>query len=116
MNPISQLSTRKYEQRVKLVKKVMDELEITCKIKNAYELSEPFAKAGWMFFNIYLSSDMFSIIEKSGMMKGALGFRITFMHHRLVLILELFAIVVLQSFLPVLNKISKKPIKLSVKD
>ena len=76
MNPIFQLSTRKYEQEIKLVKKAMDELEITCKIKNAYKLSEPFARAGWTFFNIHLSSDMFSIIEKSGMMKGAAGFQI----------------------------------------
>jgi len=58
------------------VKKAMDELEITCKVKNAYELSEPFTKAGWTFFNVQISSKMFSIIEKSGMMKGALGFRI----------------------------------------
>ncbi len=76
MNPIFQLSTRNYEQEINFVKKALDELEITCKVKNAYELSEPFVKAGWTFFNIQISSEMFSIIEKSGMMKGALGFRI----------------------------------------
>ena len=76
MNPIFQLSTRNYEQEINLVKKALDELEITCKVKNAYDLSEPFVKAGWTFFNIQISSEMFSIIEKSGMMKGALGFRI----------------------------------------
>ncbi|MEO2221078.1 MAG: hypothetical protein ABGW55_05940, partial [Nitrosopumilus sp.] len=74
MNPIFQLSTRKYEQELTLVKKAMDELEITCKVKNAYELSEPFSKVGWTFFNIQLNSEIFSIIEKSGMMKGSSGF------------------------------------------
>lgn len=76
MNPIFQLSTRQYEQEISLVKKAMDELEVICKVKNAYKLSEPFTKAGWTFFNIQISSEMLSIIEKSGLMKGALGYRI----------------------------------------
>jgi len=54
----------------------MLELENTCKVSNGYEISEPFATAGWTFFNVKLSSEMFSIIEKSGMMEGALGFGI----------------------------------------
>jgi len=54
----------------------MDELENTCKVSNGYETSAPFATAGWTFFNVKLSSEMFSIIEKSGMMEGALGFGI----------------------------------------
>ncbi|MFQ5573215.1 MAG: hypothetical protein ACE5EJ_03080, partial [Nitrosopumilaceae archaeon] len=47
-----------------------------CKVNNGYELTEPFTKAGWTFFNAQLSAEMFSIIEKSGMMEGALGYRI----------------------------------------
>ncbi len=54
----------------------MEALEQTCKVKNGYELFDPFTKAGWSFFNLQLSQEMFSIIEKSGMMEGALGFRI----------------------------------------
>ena len=54
----------------------MDELENTCKVSNGYETSAPFATAGWTFFNVKLSSEMSSIIEKSGMMEGALGFGI----------------------------------------
>jgi len=54
----------------------MEELENTCKVKNGYDLGVPFTMAGWTFFNVKLSSEMFSIIEKSGMMDGALGFRI----------------------------------------
>jgi len=46
MNPIFQLSTEKYEQEIKIVKKTMEELESTYKIKNAYELSESFARTG----------------------------------------------------------------------
>ena len=76
MRALFQLSTRKYEEETKLVKKAMEELESICKVKNGYEISEPFTKAGWTFFNIQISSEMFSIIEKSGMMEGALGFRI----------------------------------------
>ncbi|KAG2472578.1 MAG: hypothetical protein NPMRTH4_1920017 [Nitrosopumilales archaeon] len=76
MRPIFQLSTRSYDKEINLVKKAMEELESICKVKNGYEISEPISKFGWTFFNIQLSSEMTSIIEKSGMMEGALGFRI----------------------------------------
>ena len=76
MQPLFQLSTRDYEKEIILVKKAMDSLEQTCKVSNGYELFDPFTKAGWSFFNLQLSEEMFSIIEKSGMMEGALGFRI----------------------------------------
>jgi hypothetical protein len=76
MQPLFQLSTRNYEKEIILVKKAMDSLEKTCKVKNGYDLGDPFAKAGWSFFNLQLSAEMFSIIEKSGMMEGALGYRI----------------------------------------
>ena len=51
----------------------MEELESICKVKNGYEISEPISKFGWTFFNIQLSSEMTSIIEKSGMMEGPLA-------------------------------------------
>jgi len=76
MQPIFQLSTRNFDKEIILVKKALEELEDTCKVKNGYDVSEQFTKAGWTFFNVKLSSEMFSIIEKSGMMDGALGFRI----------------------------------------
>ncbi len=76
MQPVFQLSTRNYDEEIILVKKALEELENTCKVKNGYDISEPFTTAGWTFFNVKLSSEMFSIIEKSGMMEGALGFRI----------------------------------------
>jgi len=76
MQPVFQLSTRNYDEEIILVKKAMEELEDTCKVKNGYEIGEPFTTAGWTFFNVKLSSEIFSIIEKSGMMEGALGFRI----------------------------------------
>ena len=76
MQPLFQLSTRNYEKEIILVKKAMDSLEKTCKVSNGYDLFDPFEKAGWSFFNLQLSQEMFSVIEKSGMMEGALGFRI----------------------------------------
>jgi len=54
----------------------MEELETICKVNNGYEIGEPISKFGWTFFNIQLSSEMTSIIEKSGMMEGARGFNI----------------------------------------
>ncbi len=54
----------------------MEELETICKVNNGYEIGEPVSKFGWTFFNIQLSSEMTSIIEKSGMMEGARGFNI----------------------------------------
>ena len=76
MQPLFQLSTRRYDAEINLVKKAMAELENICKVKNGYQIGEPFTKAGWTFFTIQLSSDILSVIEKSGMMQGAIGYKI----------------------------------------
>ena len=76
MQPLFQLSTRKYNEEISLVKKAMIQLEKICNVKNGCIISEPFSRAGWTFFNIQLSSEMASIIENSGMMEGAGGYRI----------------------------------------
>jgi len=76
MKPLFQLSTRKYEEEIELVKKAMMDLQSICNVKDGYEIGEPFTKAGWTFFNLQISTDMASIIEKSGMLEGALGYRI----------------------------------------
>ena len=76
MQPLFQLSTGKYNEEISLVKKAMIELEKICNVKDGCIISEPFTRAGWTFFNIKLSSEMTSIIEKSGMMEGARGLRI----------------------------------------
>ncbi len=75
MQPLFQLSTRSYAEEITIVRKAMGELETTCKVKNGFELGQPFTKAGWSFFNLKLSPEMALIIEKSGMMEGAQGFR-----------------------------------------
>jgi hypothetical protein len=76
MNPLFQISTRKYEDEIDIVRKAMVELENICGVKNGYKIGEPFTRAGWTFFNVQISSEMESIIETSGMMDGALGYRI----------------------------------------
>jgi hypothetical protein len=76
LNPLFQLSTRKYDEEIEVIKKAMLELENICNVKNGYQIDKPFTKAGWTFFNIQISSEMESVIEKSGMMKGAQGYRI----------------------------------------
>lgn len=76
MRPIFQMSTRKYDEEIDLIKNAMVELENICKVKNGYEIGEPFTRAGWTFFNVEISLEMESVIEKSGMMNGALGYRI----------------------------------------
>ena len=58
------------------MKKSMADLESICKVTNGYEIGKPFTKAGWTFFNVQISSDMVSTIEKSGMLKDAIGYRI----------------------------------------
>ncbi len=55
----------------------MESLEQTCKVKNGYELFDPFTRVGWSFFNLQISEEMFFVIEKSGMMDGAMGYRIS---------------------------------------
>ena len=76
MQPLFQLSTRIYDKEIDLIKKALAELETNCNVTNGYKIGEPFNRAGWTFFNIQLSSEMTSMIEKSGMLDGALGYRI----------------------------------------
>jgi hypothetical protein len=76
MRAVFQLSTRNYDVEIGLVRTAMAELEQKCGVKNGCTIGEPFAKAGWTFFNVELSVEMTAVIEKSGMMEGALGYRI----------------------------------------
>ncbi len=76
MNPLFQLSTRSYDKELPLVKQALIELETKCDVQNGYTIEEPFDKFGWTFFNIQISEEMANVIEKSGMMEGALGYRI----------------------------------------
>ena len=74
MKPLFQLSTRRYDEELPLVKKGMDDLESNCKVKDGFQIKKPFVKAGWTFFNLELSAEMVSVIENSGMMENAGGF------------------------------------------
>jgi hypothetical protein len=76
LNPLFQLSTRSYDKELPLVKQALIELETKCDVQNGYTIEEPFDKFGWTFFNIQISEEMANVIEKSGMMEGALGYRI----------------------------------------
>ena len=76
MNPLFQLSTRSYDKEIPIIDAALKELEKDCKVKDGYRIEKPFEKFGWTFFNIQISEEMVGIIEKSGMMEGALGFRI----------------------------------------
>lgn len=76
MQPLFQISTRKYDEEISSVKKAMIQLEKICNVKDGCIISEPFSRAGWTFFNIQLSSELTSVIETSGMMDGAGGYRI----------------------------------------
>ena len=58
------------------MRQALADLETQCSVKNGYTIEKPFEKFGWTFFNIQISQEMAEIIEKSGMMKGALGFKI----------------------------------------
>lgn len=76
MNHLFQLSTRDYDKEIPLVRHALASLETECIVRNGYTIGEPFDKFGWTFFNIHLNDRLANIIEKSGMMKGALGYRI----------------------------------------
>ena len=73
MKPLFQLSTRKYDEEIVIVKNAMTQLEDKCNVKNGFVLEEPSMMAGWSFFNIELSPEMLSVIETSGMMINAQG-------------------------------------------
>jgi hypothetical protein len=76
MRPIFQLSTRKYDEEIVIVRRAMADLETICNVPNSYKIGEPFTKAGWTFFNVELSNEIMHVIETSGMLQGALGYRI----------------------------------------
>jgi hypothetical protein len=76
MNPLFQLSTRSYDKELPLVKQALINLETKCDVQNGFTIERPFDKFGRIFFNIQISEEMANVIEKSGMMKGALGYRI----------------------------------------
>lgn len=76
MNPLFQLSTRSYEKEIPIVKQALADLEKQCNVTDGFTITEPSSKLGWTFFNIQLSQEMSEIIEKSGMMEGALGYKI----------------------------------------
>ena len=76
MNPLFQLSTRSYEKEIPIVKQALAEIEKECNVQNGYTIEKPFEKFGWTFFNIQISEELAETIEKSGMMKGALGYKI----------------------------------------
>ena len=76
LNPLFQLSTRNYEKEFPIIKQALTDLEIKCNVKNGYVIEEHFNKFGWTFFNVQLSEQLVNVIETSGMMEGALGYRI----------------------------------------
>ena len=77
MKPLFQLSTRKYDEEIMIVKNAMIELENKCKVKNGFTIKEPSMMAGWAFFDLEISTQMLSPIETSGMMINAQGFGFT---------------------------------------
>jgi hypothetical protein len=76
MMSLFQLSTRSYDKEIPLVQKAMAELEKKCNVTNGYKIGQPFNRAGWTFFDLEISLELAQIIETSGMLEGALGFRI----------------------------------------
>jgi len=76
LNPLFQLSTRSFDKEILIVKQALANLETECNVKNGYTIEKPFNKFGWTFFNIQISEELVEIIEKSGMMEGALGYSI----------------------------------------
>ena len=77
MMSLFQLSTRNYDAEIPLVQKAVSELEKKCNIPDGCRIGKPFNKAGWTFFELEISVEMTEIIEKSGMMEGALGYTIS---------------------------------------
>ena len=76
MNPLFQLSTRSYDKEILIVTTALKDLEAECNVQNGHTIDEPFDKFGWTFFNIQITEKLADVLEKSGMMEGALGYKI----------------------------------------
>lgn len=59
-----------------LVTQALHDLGLECGVSDGVLIGEPFTKFGWTFFNIQISKELAEFIETSGIMKGALGFKI----------------------------------------
>ena len=77
LNPSFQLSTRNYGKEIPIVREALMSLQAECNVHDGFTIEEPFGKFGWTFFNIKLSNELVGVIEKSGMMEGAAGFKIS---------------------------------------
>ena len=77
LNPSFQLSTRNYDKEIPIVREALMSLQAECNLEDGFTIEEPFGKFGWTFFNIKLSNELVGVIEKSGMMEGAAGFKIS---------------------------------------
>ena len=58
------------------MRQALVDLETECNVQNGYAIEKPFEKFGWTFFNIQISEELAKRIEKSGIMEGALGYKI----------------------------------------
>jgi hypothetical protein len=76
MISLFQLSTRNYDEEIPRIRKAMAELELKCNVKDSYKIGAPFNRAGWTFFDLEISMELAHLIETTGMLEGALGFRI----------------------------------------
>jgi hypothetical protein len=76
MISLFQISTRNYDEEIPRVRKAMAELELKCNVKDSYKIGAPFNRAGWTFFDLEISMELAHLIETTGMLEGALGFRI----------------------------------------
>lgn len=76
MISLFQLSTRNYDEEIPRIRKAMAELELKCNVKDSYKIGSPFNRAGWTFFDLKISMELAHLIETTGMLEGALGFRI----------------------------------------
>ena len=64
LNPLFQLSTRKYDEEIVLVTQALIDLENECNVKNGYQIEEPFTKFGWTFFKLAFKPNLQTGIEK----------------------------------------------------
>jgi len=76
MDIVLEIGTKNYLDDLLSIKKALSHMESLVGCYNGYLLSDPSTSFGWTFFKIQISEEMADIIEKSGMMEGALGFRI----------------------------------------
>jgi len=65
MKNILEISTKQFDEDLKLIIKSLEELQQLCNISNSFALGKPMSRFGWTFFQVWLKPELFFGIREN---------------------------------------------------